>query len=567
MKRLFLLAAILLILPGSSLLAASQLEFSAVLQSVEEESPAVTLLNMQLTPLVSIPVRATNATEVRDINGQPILLDDLMPGMLLKIEALFTDLGILAREIEVSDDENDFEVRGQIVSVTPQGDDAVRILVAGFDILVPSSAEISDTNGRTLTIDDLEAGQFAKVEGMVEGDDLVAREVKVGEPENRGRIALTGIISEILSDSEFLVTMEGGVDALVEISEETEIKGILAVGARVRVIGTLTDRLSILAERIIVLNSVELSPDELELAPGQSQSVNVILRQVREEDTVFEISSQDPEVATASTDSLTIPTGQLTASFEVTAGSMEGKTNIVVSTEGFEGRVKVEVEEEEDDGDDGDDGDDEEDDLDVRWEPRVIRSAPNGSRDVRVRIGDPAPQDLLVALTLEEGPDDLLAFPSEVTIPEGERVVTLRIEFLSQRGKATLRATLPESVGGDQADLDIDLRAEGQAKLDIEWSPDDLELQPNSPASVELRLDSPAPFDLEVLITLKNGNRLLVEGFPGMVEFPEGQQVVLIEFTTSQPSGNNDKKVQFRAALPMEVGGKHDDLKIEVEKD
>ncbi len=554
MKRFFLLSAILLILPDSSLLAASQLEFSAVLQSVEEESPTVTLLNMQLTPLVSIPVRATNATEVRDIDGQPILLGDLMPGMLLEIEALFTDQGILAKEIKISDDENDFQIRGRIQSVNPQGGDAVRILVVGFDILVPSSAEVSDTADRTLTIDDLEEGQFARVKGMVEGGDLVASQVRIGEPERRGRIALTGIISAILSASDFYVAMEGGLTALIEISDETEIKGTLAVGTRVRVIGTVTDRLSILAERIIVLNSVELSPDELELAPGESQSVNIILQQVRDDDTVFEISSQDPEVATASTDSLTIPAGELTASFDVTAGSMEGKTNIVVTTEGFEGGVKVEVEE-----------GDGEDDLNVRWEPRVIRAAPNGSRDVRVRIGDPAPQDLLVELTLEEGPDDLLAFPPEVTIPEGERVVTVRIEFLSQRGKATLRATLPESVGGDQADLDIDLRAEGQAKLDIEWSPDDLELQPNSPASVELRLDSPAPFDLEVLITLKNGNRSLVAGFPGMVEFPEGQQVVVIEFTTTQPSGNNDKKVRFRAALPMEVGGKHDDLKIEVE--
>lgn len=557
MKRLALLSAMFLAMCGlSPLMGASQLEFSAVLQSVEHPNPAVTVLNMQLTPLVSIPVRATNATEVRDINGLPIALEDLMVGQLLKIEALFTDLGILAKEIQVSDDENDFQVRGPIVSVTPQGDDAVRILVVGFDILVPSSAEISDTNGRVLTIGDLEAGQFARVEGMVDGDDLVASEVKIGQPERRGRIALQGIISEILSDSEFLVTMEGDVDALVEISEETEIKGILAVGARVQVIGVLTDRLSILAKRIIVLAAVELSPDELELSPGQSESVNVILQQVRDGDTQFEISSQDPDVAAPSTDSLTIPAGELTASFEVTAGQMEGKTNILVSTEGFEGRVKVEV------GENDGEGDDEGDESGLRWEPRVIRAAPNGFRDVRLRISEPAAEDLTLALSLEEGPDDLLAFPEEVVIPEGQRVVTLRIEFLSQQVEAILRATLPDDAG--HADLDIDLRAAGQFKLDIEWSPDDLKLAPNSPASVELHLNNPAPFDLEVLISLKNGNRSLLEGFPGMVEFPEGERVVVIEFNTTQPSGNNDNKVQLRAALPLEVGGKHDDLKVEV---
>jgi hypothetical protein len=91
-----------------------------------------------------------------------------------------------------------------------------------------------------------------------------------------------------------------------------------------------------------------------------------------------------------------------------------------------------------------------------------------------------------------------------------------------------------------------------------------LELAPNSPGRVELHLNNPAPFDLEVLISLKNGNRSLVEGFPGMVEFPEGERVVVIEFTTTEPAGKNDNKLQLRAALPLEVGGKHDDLKIEV---
>ncbi len=564
MKRFYLFSVLLLILPGS-FLAASQLEFSAVLQSVEKEGSSVTLLTMRLTPSASLPVRATNATEFRDINGLPITVDDLMPGMLLEIEALFTDQGILAREVQVSDDENDFQVRGRIQSVTPQGNDAVRILVGLFDILVPFSAEIFDSNGRTLTIDDLEEGQFARVEGMVEGDDLVAHEIRIGEPERRGRITLQGIISQVLSNREFLITMEGGVEALVEISEESEIRGTLAVGAQVRVTGTLTDRLSILAERIVVIGSVELSPDELELETGQSSPVSVILRQVSGEDTAFRISSQDAEIAAASTDSLTIPAGELTASFDVIAGTIEGETSIVVSTEGFEGRVEVEVEEEEGDGDDGDDG---EDDLEVRWEPRVIRVAPNGGRDVRIRISDPAPLGgLTVALTLEEGSDDLLSFPSQVTIPEGERGVTLRIDFLSNQGKATLRATLPESAGGDHADLDIELRSDTQAKLDIQWSPDELELEPNSPGRVELRLSSPAPFDLQVLITLKSGNRFLVQSFPASVEFAQGQRTALIRFSTTEPSGDDDDEVELRAALPIEVGGKHDDLEIEVEKD
>lgn len=88
-------------------------------------------------------------------------------------------------------------------------------------------------------------------------------------------------------------------------------------------------------------------------------------------------------------------------------------------------------------------------------------------------------------------------------------------------------------------------------------------LEDESEGEVELRLDRPAPFDFEVVISLKSGNPNLVEGMPEKVEFKEGETKVTVQLRTVDRQG----KARFRAALPFDLGGDHDDLEIEVEKD
>ncbi len=553
-RRLILFGGILLTLAAWVIPATTQVEFIASLQNISTGADGVTVLTMQLTPTISVPVRVTDDTEIKDDSDLPISTLDLAAGMVLKIEGVFTPAGILAEEIEIQQDGAQFEIRGVITEVTPDGGGG-SIVVSDFPIQVPDSAEIRSQHGDPLMFDDLAVGQFARVSGSVQGDQLVASRVTIRRPfDGFARIRLQGVISEIINDATFTVMVDGGVSAQVEINEDTEIRGVLAVGALVRVDGTLTESLSVLARRIVVIPPIRIAPKELELEPGETGPVSLILLAPRDEDTVFDLVSTNPDIATPSVDSLTIPAGELTASFDVAAGDEEGEAFIEVSTEGFEGRVKVEV------------GTEDEEppvtDLRLRWEPRVIHAAPNGSREVRLRINDRAPEDLLVTISRESGTEDLLSFPEEVTIPAGSKEVRLVLTFLGSQGNAVLRAVLPDSVGGDQDDLEIALRPDHVEKLEIEFNPESLRLSPGETGKVHLNLDRPAPFDLEVLITPQGGNAAVALGVPTRVTFLEGEPSVMMEFT----AGTQPGKRNLRAALPVQVGGDSAELEIEVKR-
>ncbi|HSR50266.1 MAG TPA: DUF5666 domain-containing protein [Acidobacteriota bacterium] len=529
---------------------ASQVEFIAEVQSVTPDG-GNTVLSMALTPSVNIDVLVTAATEIKDENDDPLTPDQLTAGMVLKIEGLFVDGGILANEIEVTDDQNEFEVRGFLQGVTPDGPESGRIMVAGFDILVPAEAEIKSSGGEVLTFADLMVDQFVQVEGTAKMDDLVADEVKVRDEDDLGKFAkirLEGVVSEIIDEGQFLVELAGEAAALVKIDEDTRIiGGEIALGASVKVFGTLTEDLCVLAERVLVKKAVELAPDELRLELQESGQVCVVLRNPRDTDTVFEIASQDPSLAAVSTNMLTIPAGMLTGCFDVMALDQEGETKVDVVTSGFEGMVEVEIGEQEGEGP-----------QDVRWDPRVVRAAPDLIRDVRLRLAVPAEEETTAMLFISEGDTDLINFPSEVIFPAGSRTQTVRLEFLSTQVTAVLTAELPD---GETADLDIDLRPPEMEKLQLQWSPDSVEAGPGEEVTVEIFIDRPAPFDVEV--TLSEVGRPLLASVPGSVMILEGEQTVEVIFMTGDDTG----KTKLRAALPIQVGGRHQDLEVEVDDD
>ncbi len=533
--------------------ATTQVEFIATLQQISNGPDGVTQLTVQLTPSISIPVRVTEDTEIRDEGDLPVSILDLSPNMALKIKGVFTASGILADQIEIQQNAAQFEIRGSISEVTPDGEGG-SIVVSGFSIQVPESAEIRNRDGDPLTFGALAVGQLARVSGALESGQLVAAQVTVREPRDTfARIRLQGVITAILDEATFDVMLEGSASARVQINEETEIHGTLALGALVRVEGTLTETLSVLARRIVVIDPIRIAPRELELEPGESGSVALILLVPRDEDTEFDLVSTNPDIATPAVASVTIPAGELTASFDVVAGEQEGEADIEVSTEGFQGRVKVEVEVEDDEP---------AEDLRLRWEPRVIHAAPNGAREVRLRINDRAPEDLVVTITQASGTEDLLTFPAEVTIPAGSKEVRLELVFLGSQGSAVLHAVLPDSVGGGDDDLEIDLRPDKVEKLEIDFTPDKLRLAPGATGKAVLRLDRPAPYDLDVLITPRGGNVAVLPGAPTQVKFLKGESSVTMEFTAGALPG----KRKLLAALPVQVGGDQAELEIEVKR-
>ncbi|MDA2928522.1 phosphatase PAP2 family protein [Acidobacteria bacterium AH-259-O06] len=96
-----------------------EVELVAPVLSIDQESEQVVLLKMSLGPEFDITVRVTDQTEIKDEGEDPIAVSDLMAGVVLKVEGLLTNEGVLAQDIEIAGDESDFSVNAFTELRTP----------------------------------------------------------------------------------------------------------------------------------------------------------------------------------------------------------------------------------------------------------------------------------------------------------------------------------------------------------------------------------------------------------------------------------------------------------------
>lgn len=450
MKRPVLLLLSLAACSIFSLSTPAQIEFTGTVKSIEKESDQVAVLMVSLTSTFDIPVRITGMTEIRDENGEPMTLSEIKVDMTLEIEGLFLEKGILAREVKVAKKATDFELKGRIENIDGLNRE---IKVLGFVIQVPETAEIKDSEGDPLLFSGLQLNQFVEVEGNVSESRLVASEVKVIRPEaKKARVRLEGIVVS-MEESTLQVLVEAVGPALVRITPETDIHGTLAVGVLVRVIGTINEDLSVAARKIIVRSIVQLAPHRLKMGTNKTRRVEVILRKTFDQDVELAVTSLNPDLAKASVSSLTIPAGKVTGSFQVTSGPTSGETTIEVQLPadlgGFKAVLPVEVSQA---------NDHEGKELEVEWRPDEVNMRTNEERKVQLRLSKPAPSELAVQISVKDGEADLVEFPAQVTFGAGSIRVEVTLKSKSSRGEVKLRARLPESVGGDADDLEIEVK-------------------------------------------------------------------------------------------------------------
>ncbi len=528
----------------------SQVEFSAKLVQVDKSAPGAGTLVMKVTDQQSLEVRVAPSTEVRDENEIRVDLDTVRPGDTLKVKAIVTDRGFLATEVEIEEDASEFELKGEVEAISGSNR---TLVVAGVTLIVPETTEIRDDRGHLLAFSEIERGWFVKAEGMA-GSSPVLSELRVLPP-RPARIRLQGKAVEA-NQNRLLLEIPGSIRVPVLLNQETEIAGSLAVGARLDVRGRLTPGLEVQAERVEVEKLLRLVPDEIRLDFASTGRVDFVLGQPLSADSSLQLVSRNPSVAVPVPSSLTLPAGTLTGSFDIMSMGIEGRTVVDVNLTGAQtlaAFLEVEVESRQ-----GDDNGNEL--LEIRWNPRKITSA--GPRDVRLELNGPAPEDLTIPLALKDGAPGLVTFPDSVVIPAGERAATVPISVADQTGRVKVRARLPLSLGGDTDDLEVELEGQQEARLELEWSPDDVELQPNQQTVVSLRLDRPAPFDTEVVISVKDGDPSLVTGVPTAAMFPIGQSIAQFTIVSTGLIG----EVRFRAALPVQLGGDSDDLKVRVRR-
>ncbi len=444
MKRIAFLVAFLLTV-GYGFSAASQVEFVAKVKAIETESEQVGTLTMQLTPTFDIKVRVTEMTEIRGAADAELGVKDLATGMLLKIEGIFTDAMILAKDIQVFEGVSAFEVKGPIETIDTT---AKTITVLGLVIKVTDETSLKGVP----SFADLKAGDIVKIEGKIE-DALVATELIVADTKTfkPPRISFEGIVTAV-DQAEIKVLVEGVDEVPVRISAQTDIHGEVAVGVGVRIIGTIGDDLIVDAAKIIVQKLLQVAPEKLKLQPDQVRQVIVILHTFFEKDVDVTVVSAKPEIAELAVDKITIPAGKLTGQFDV-KGKAAGETVVEVSLPDEMGGTKAEVQVLVENKGGGKPG--------LTWSPMNLSLQPGQSRQASIRMGTEAQSALQVALSLKTGDTDIVTFPATVDIAKGEKFAFVRFEG-QKAGKVTVLAKLPASAGGAEATINVEVKAKGK---------------------------------------------------------------------------------------------------------
>ncbi|MDA2934973.1 DUF5666 domain-containing protein [Acidobacteria bacterium AH-259-D05] len=463
MKRILPLFFILLSLTFLKA-TSSQIEFVGNVESIEQLSDEVAVLTMPLTSLLTVEVRVTGQTEIfegetpSDVPALVALVNSA-PETLFEVEGLLTGGSVLAQKIKATEDGSDIQVRGRITDIS-----AGEITVRGFVFNVPEEAEIQDDEGIPLSFEELQINQFVVVKGNVVEDALIATKVTVrtrGEDdEEEGgllRISFEGIVIATTGEGDIpediTVAIEGAdASSLVRITDETDIKGSIELGVLVRVVGAMEEDASVRAKKIIVKRLLQLAPDKLKMRFNQTRRVEIILRETVGEDVPLAISiTSGGEIVSLSDESVTIPAGRVTGFFEVTSGTSEGEAFVDVqmpeSLGGLTVTLPVEVR----------DRGGKPTDPKINWSPGTLNASTEQTKTVRLRLNQPAPDGLMVELTLKDGLEDLV-FPNMVTFEEGARVAIVEITTGLTTGNAEIKAALSDDFGGDSSDLKVKVK-------------------------------------------------------------------------------------------------------------
>ena len=333
MKKFLTLSLVLLFSPFLHA-EPGEVQFVAVVGSVDADTGE---LGMLLTSDFTIPVRVTDATDIRDANEDPFT-GDITVGLTLRVRGLFTGDGVLAEEIRVADLEGGFAVRGIIEALS----DNPTVTIEGLSIAVPADAEIFDEDGNPLSFDDLLVGQLVRIGGDIDDGELTATKIRVRiRDEALVRISFEGIVVEV-ADASFLVELEAVGNVLVHITGETEITGDLTTGVLVRVVGTVEPDLSVSARKVLIQRLLQVAPRRVKVHAGQAHPAEVILRSPLDGPVDVEITSENPEIAQVEPSVVTVAAGKITASFEV-IGVASGETTVVVEVPDLGASVEVPV--------------------------------------------------------------------------------------------------------------------------------------------------------------------------------------------------------------------------------
>ncbi len=411
----------------------SLIEFTAELLSTSGDGEAA-ILSVRVANTTLLDIHVNDLTEIRDGLEQKTV-EDLLPGMILKIEAFHTSDGFTAREIEVTDVAAAIEVRGR---VTEKTEDPAALTVAGLTFQLDENTKIRDfsTPPNRLEFADINIDDFVKIEATSSESGLLALMVRVGDPGERfARLAFEGVIASLDTDQQMMtVAVESVTDPLpVQWTDDTRFNGTPYVGAPVTVVGHLNSDLTVVADKVIVKQTLHLAPGKVKMKTNDSRNVQIILQDVRGQDLTLSIGvSPDSSAVEPSPAEVVIPAGQVSGFFTLTSGDTEEDATVTATSEGLSASAEVEVR----------DRGQGQGPATLAWSPPQLHLKSGQRRSVLLRLNQPATEEMTASLTLmSDIPGLLTDFEAEVTFMAGERQKQITVTA-GPVGEGTLRALL-----------------------------------------------------------------------------------------------------------------------------
>ncbi|HMB89616.1 MAG TPA: DUF5666 domain-containing protein, partial [Rhodothermales bacterium] len=237
----------------------------------------------------------TSETEIKDIDGNDIMLNDLSVGMTVEIRGENDASGTLtATRIEVEDDGSE-EVR---VTDVIEALESSSLTVAGLFFEVNSATEIEDAEGQDIPFSSLGVGMTVEARGeRALNGTITATRIRV-EDDGAEDVEVTGFIEELGASSLTVAGTTFEVNAATEIEDENSNAipfADLDIGMQVEVRGEQPLNGPLVATRIEIVDTNEevRITDIIEAIGSSSITVAGIIFAVTSETEIKDIDGND----------------------------------------------------------------------------------------------------------------------------------------------------------------------------------------------------------------------------------------------------------------------------------
>jgi len=294
---------------------------------------------------------------------------------------------------------------------------------------------------------------------------------------------------------------------------------------------------------------IAFAPEKLKMEPGETRDVVLLIKPPQKAPVTVEFKVTNGLVKVAGTRELGL--GVAEHKVTIQAGSQEGTDSVVAilpaTLGGGKAELLIDVSSKADD--------DGLSNPDVTFRPDELKMAVGEAGVANLVMDRSLDKDVTVDLVaLGIGP--IVDMPAKVTIPAGSKMVQVAIKGTAE-GKSVIVASLPLSLGGDEAMLQVEVTGKGQKqKLEIAFRPGAVTVTAGESVTANLVLNRASDQDVTV--------NLLVSGPGSVVEVPSNLTVKAN--TTTAPltlKGKAAGKVIVVASLPLARGV--DDAKLTVQ--